>query len=324
MAAGQLIVTRLLETRCVRALAMRSTIAASLCALVVAGSGIAEANKGNSTYLYKCGTYYPKAFFYKPWTWKYYKYAKYGYYVGDCKKTHSSNKTMDLNEAAPKYVGIQRVNKADTYLLDGPLSIYENGVAVPAPEEDDYFCTCECSTQEHSIGCVGFLLDSDGNPAFPILPLAGGNGTNTTGNGTVSGGYVFASVNGSNYVPTLRTFVPHFDDSYSHHAHLFFTGKSTSYVFTAEEGIIFGANGTNATNATNGTDGFAYIQAQMNSLVRLPCYLMSTSGSKWLCLFPIRLLLSYHGLLTMQKLIGCSTIPTCNRKRKHTFTDFSA
>lgn len=48
-------------------------------------------NYYKNTYDYPCGTYYPKAYFWKPWTWKFYKYAKAGYYTGDCSGSDNNN-----------------------------------------------------------------------------------------------------------------------------------------------------------------------------------------------------------------------------------------
>lgn len=120
---------------------------------------------------YPCGTYYPKGYMWKPWTWKYYKYSKYGYYAGDCKNKTKSEYRCNLTPdpvsgaTARKYVGLAAFESQDNYVLaakipevgvnENPLlSQSRNGIT-------NYKCTCYCEAQATSVGCSAYTLAYD-------------------------------------------------------------------------------------------------------------------------------------------------------------------
>lgn len=72
---------------------------------------------------YPCGSYYPKAMFYKPWTWRNLKYAKYNYYTGDCKYKVVLKNNNNKDPCVPVFSGIGfEVLSSETKLFNGTVT----------------------------------------------------------------------------------------------------------------------------------------------------------------------------------------------------------
>jgi len=131
---------------------------------------------------YGYGGYYPKATWWKPWTWKYKNYNDYGGYYAP--SYHNGSHGPDLDRAAGKYIGLSEILVNESYVA-APTGPQGNGrrrellnkrkknqnkngngyahMMQSMGGTGEYTCTCGCAVNEISFGCISYLFDSDGN-----------------------------------------------------------------------------------------------------------------------------------------------------------------
>ena len=128
---------------------------------------------------YGYGGYYPKATWWKPWTWKYKNYNDYGGYYAP--SYHNGSHGSDLDLAAGKYIGLSEILVNESYVAaptgngrrrellnkrkknqnkngNGYAHMMQSMAGTGA-----YYCTCGCAVNDISFGCIAYLFDSDGN-----------------------------------------------------------------------------------------------------------------------------------------------------------------
>lgn len=106
---------------------------AVLCVLASSESAYAKGNGTKATFVgyndYPCGMYLPKGYFWKPWTWGYYKYSKTGYYTGDCYvpvKHHANTTNPQCNDLTAFTDGVAYLTEDLQYdfrMTNAPLSL---------------------------------------------------------------------------------------------------------------------------------------------------------------------------------------------------------
>ena len=128
---------------------------------------------------YGYGGYYPKATWWKPWTWKYKNYNDYGGYYAP--SYHNGSHGPDLDLAAGKYIGLSEILVNESYVAaptgngrrrellnkrkknqnkngNGYAHMMQSMAGTGA-----YYCTCGCAVNDISFGCISYLFDSAGN-----------------------------------------------------------------------------------------------------------------------------------------------------------------